>query len=107
MQLLEAMAMGLPVVTLNLHGQGMIVNDETGIRCACDTPETAIRELTKALLYLYNNKEAVTRMSGAAFAFASKQNWVNKLNYIINQSYPPERVEKNLLSESLISPTVY
>jgi glycosyltransferase involved in cell wall biosynthesis len=87
-QLIEAMAFGLPVVTLHLHGQGIIVNDETGIRCACDTPEMAIIELTKALLYLYNNPVVISKMSAAAYEYASKQTWTNKINGIVNQHYP-------------------
>ncbi|QJD94408.1 glycosyltransferase family 4 protein [Mucilaginibacter robiniae] len=86
-QLIEAMAYGMPVVTLNLHGQGIIVNDETGFRCSCDTPEEAINELNKAILTLYNEPALVTSMSKAANAFALKQTWENKIKHIVQQSY--------------------
>ncbi len=49
-QLTEAMAFGLPIVTLNLHGQGLMVNDETGIRCSAVTPGQTVNELKKLLL---------------------------------------------------------
>jgi glycosyltransferase involved in cell wall biosynthesis len=88
MQLFEANAFGLPVITNHLHGPGTIVNDATGIRCACETPEMAIAELKKAILHLYNNPEKVKAMSIAAHAFARRQNWPEKIDSIVNQYYP-------------------
>lgn len=87
-QLIEAMAFGQPVITLNLHGQGLIVNDKTGIRCPCDTPEIAISALKKAILNLYEHPEVVRSMSLEANHFARQQNWNNKITTIINQYYP-------------------
>jgi glycosyltransferase involved in cell wall biosynthesis len=87
-QLTEAMAFGMPVVTINLHGQGFVVNDETGIRCKCDTPAIAIEELCKAIVYLYNNPGKVTEMSKAAYKFAQKQTWPEKTRAIVKQYYP-------------------
>lgn len=87
-QLIEAMAFGMPIVTLNLHGQAIIVNDETGIRCGCSTPEQAIDELVKAILKLYHSPALVTEMSKAAYAFALKQTWENKIQTIVDKSYP-------------------
>jgi len=87
-QLTEAMAYGLPLVTLNMHGQRFVVNDETGIRCKCDTPEIAINELEKAILYLYNNPARVTKMSQAAYDFARKQTWSARISSIVEKHYP-------------------
>ncbi len=87
-QLIDAMAYGLPVVTINLHGQGAIVNDETGIKCKCDTPEMAIEELEKAIIYLYNNPKRVTEMSSAAYQFAKKQTWTSRLETLVAKYYP-------------------
>ena len=91
MQLFEANAFGLPVITNHLHGPGAIVNDETGIRCACDTPEIAIAGLKNAILHVYNNPAAVKAMSVAAHAFALKQNWPGKIDSIVNQYYPLQK----------------
>ena len=87
-QLIEAMAFSLPVVTLNLHGQAMIVNDETGIRCACDTPEIAIKALKSSIVNLFNNPQKVTLMSQAANDFARRQTWNHKIANIVDQYYP-------------------
>lgn len=87
-QLIEAMAFGQPVITINLHGQGLIVNDKTGIRCPCDTPEVAIHALKNAILNLYEHPDLVESMSLEANSFARQQNWNNKITTIINQYYP-------------------
>lgn len=86
-QLIEAMAYGLPVITLNIHGQAFIVNEETGFRCACKTPEEAIINLKLSILKLYNYPQLLTKMSNAAYQFALKQTWENKINEAIEKSY--------------------
>jgi glycosyltransferase involved in cell wall biosynthesis len=87
-QLTEAMAYGLPVVGLNHHGQRFIINEETGIRCDCKTPEIAINELEKAILYLYNNPEQLVKMKLAAYEFAKAQTWRSRIDSIVKQHYP-------------------
>ena len=87
-QLTEALAFGMPVVTINLHGQAFVVNDDIGIRCMCDTPEIAIEELAKAIIYLYNNPARVTQMSTAAHEYAKKQTWPEKVSALVKQYYP-------------------
>jgi glycosyltransferase involved in cell wall biosynthesis len=87
-QCIEAMAYGMPVVTLNLHGQGVIVSNETGIRCNAETPEIAIAELEHAILKLANNPDLVQQMSVAASEFAAQQKWDEKINSIVNLYYP-------------------
>ena len=88
LQLVEAMAFGLPVVCLHLHGQAIIVDDTTGIRCKCDTPETAIENLKQAIIYLYNHPDQVRKMSEAAYNFAVKLKWQYKIGAIVDQYYP-------------------
>lgn len=87
-QCIEAMAYGMPVITLNLHGQGFIVNDLTGIRCAATNPEIAINGLKEAILKLAHHPELVQQMSAAASDFASKQKWTEKIDTIVKLYYP-------------------
>jgi glycosyltransferase involved in cell wall biosynthesis len=87
-QLLEAASFGMPTVTLNLHGQGLLVNDKTGIRCNVTTPDATIAELKEALLHLYNNPAEITQMSHAAAAFAKQQTWPEKIAGIVKEYYP-------------------
>ncbi len=86
-QLIEAMAFGLPVVTLDLHGQALIVDADRGFKCACDTPETAIAHLKNAIVELYAKPILVEQMSAAAYEFASRQTWEKKINTIVDQYY--------------------
>lgn len=87
-QLIEAMAFGMPVVTLNLHGQALIVDDDRGFRAACETPEEAIKNLKDSILELYSQPALVKSMSKAANDFAEQQKWEKKINNIVDQFYP-------------------
>jgi hypothetical protein len=78
----------MPVVTLDLHGQALLVNDQTGIRCSATSPATTITELKDALTDLYHNPAKVSSMSVEAMEFAKKQTWPEKINTIIEQYYP-------------------
>ncbi|MFT3703310.1 MAG: glycosyltransferase [Agriterribacter sp.] len=86
-QLIEAMAFGMPVVTLDLHGQALIVDADRGFKCPCDTPEMAIQHLKKAILDLYNNPQLVQQLSEGAHNFATNQKWDKKINTIVDQFY--------------------
>lgn len=87
-QVIEAMAFGLPVVTINLHGQSEIVNDQTGFRCPCAQPEEAIMSVSSAIIQLYQHPELVTKMSQAAYEFALDQTWDKKIRKVVALSYP-------------------
>lgn len=87
-QLIEAMAYSMPVVTINLHGQSVIVNDERGIRCNCSTPEIAVVALKEAILMLYNNPALVAQKGKAAYEFALQQTWDRKIHSIVKNHYP-------------------
>ncbi len=87
-QLMEAMAFGMPVITLNLHGQAVVVDDNTGIRCSVTSPEITVQELKEAVLELYHNPDKVSRMSVAAAQFAEKQKWPEKIDDTVKNYYP-------------------
>jgi len=86
-QLVEAMAYGMPVITLDLHGPGLIVNETRGIKCACDTPDIAIKNLKAAVLELYRDPARVARLSEGSFRFSATQVWSHKIETIVNQFY--------------------
>lgn len=87
-QLLEAMAYSLPVVTLNLHGQGEIVSDETGIRVPVTDPERVTTELAAALTWMWHHPTERQRMGQAAYNFALTQLWDNKVKLFSESWYP-------------------
>jgi glycosyltransferase involved in cell wall biosynthesis len=86
-QLLEAMAYGLPIVTLKLHGQDAIVNEEVGIKCPAIEPLETVNALKNAILSLYFDREKLNKMSQAAFQYAKKQTWDNQIQQVVNKFY--------------------
>jgi glycosyltransferase involved in cell wall biosynthesis len=87
-QILEALSFGMPVVTLNLHGQALLVNDDTGIRCDVTTPEETILKLKEAIIDLHNNPGKVSQMSHEAAMFARKETWNERIYAIASHYYP-------------------
>lgn len=88
-QLMEAMGYSLPVVTLDLHGQAELVNDNTGIRVPVTDPDTVAFNLAKAITWMYHNEAKRMEMGLNAFRFAQQQKWELKINHIIQKYYNP------------------
>jgi glycosyltransferase involved in cell wall biosynthesis len=86
-QLVEAMAFGLPVITIDLHGQGQIVTNETGIKVPMNSQEIVINDFKQAIIDLSNDTERYKSLSHAAYIFAKKQNWDSKIHEIVKQFY--------------------
>jgi len=87
MQLLEAMAYSLPVVTLDLHGQADLVNETTGLKVAVRTPEQVTTDLARAIEWLYEHPAERLAMGLAGYAFAKSQAWDVKISRVIEQLY--------------------
>lgn len=86
-QLLEAMAYSMPVITLDLHGQAIIVNDKTGIKCDCINPEQTMHQLKQAILTFYNNPQLIEEKGKAAYLFAREQTWDKRIDFITTNYY--------------------
>jgi glycosyltransferase involved in cell wall biosynthesis len=87
-QILEAQLWKLPVITLNLHGQELMVNEKTGIKCSVGTPEKTVIEIRDAIVRLLNNPTVRINMGNEAYLHAINQTWDRKINYVVNQYYP-------------------
>lgn len=87
-QLVEAMAFGMPVVTLDLHGPGLIVDSDRGIKCSCETPAIAVANVKNAVLELYHDRCLVRRLSEGSSRFAAAQVWRNKIDMTVARYYP-------------------
>lgn len=61
----EMMAVGRPVICLDLGGPAVQVTDETGIKVPASHPEEAIKGLAEAITRLANDPELRTRMGEA------------------------------------------
>ncbi len=86
-QLIEAMAFGMPIVTLDIHGQSLIVNEKTGFKCMADDPRKLINDLKESILKFQEDKSLITEMSNHAYAFAIKQTWRKKISDIVSKYY--------------------
>lgn len=83
---LEAMAMGKPVLCLDLGGPAMQVTEETGFKISAGTPEQSVIDLKNALIRLINDSCMVRRMGQAArnrvleyFDWNKKGEWINNI----------------------------
>lgn len=97
-QLLEAMAMGLPIITLNLHGPGILVPDAAGLKVEVHDPQQVVRDAARALEQFANlSPEGRTRMSEAGWHFAQQQRSsarAEKLHGIYDQILADPREQK-------------
>ena len=83
---LEAMAIGKPVLCLDLGGPSMQVTEETGFKLLARSPEQSIDDLTNAMISLANDSSLGERMGNAArkrvleyFDWDKKGEWINKI----------------------------
>ena len=64
--IIEAMAMGIPVICLDRAGPAFLVSDQTGIKVPIESPEQVQQGLTDALIQLAGNPERCKQMGAAA-----------------------------------------
>lgn len=60
---LEAIANHLPVLCFDTCGQGDSVNEKVGVKIRLSNPKQSVREFANQLEYLYNNRDAIRKMS--------------------------------------------
>ncbi len=83
---IEAMALGKPVLCLDLGGPGVQVTEETGFKLHAGDPEQAVDDLTNAMKRLAGDSSLGRRMGEAArkrasdfFDWDKKGEWLNKI----------------------------
>ena len=72
------MAFALPVVTLDLHGQGFLVQPDRGIRVPARDPASTIAGISRAITALYDDRPLLRRLSDGAFSYARAEALPNK-----------------------------
>lgn len=83
-QILEAMACGLPVITLDQHGAGTLIPDGICIKVN-PKDENLIDKLKQALVELANNSEYRERLSENGLKYANKNSWPKKGEKIMHE----------------------
>jgi glycosyltransferase involved in cell wall biosynthesis len=81
-QLLEAMAQGLPIITLNHHGAGDHIPEGAGVKVAVTQPSDTRQALTHAIEYLYHYPNDRIEMGRCGFEYAKTQTWPKKVKKI-------------------------
>jgi glycosyltransferase involved in cell wall biosynthesis len=78
-QLVESMALGLPVVTLNMHGPAELVPDGAGFKIEVHNPEQVIHDAAAALDRFVNlSGDERSRMSQIGWSFAQSLTYSNR-----------------------------
>jgi glycosyltransferase involved in cell wall biosynthesis len=76
---LEALARGVPLITLDHQGQGAIIPDNAAIKVPVDDPPATIRGLASAIRLLSWSPEERSRLSRTGLAFAHTLEWSNRV----------------------------
>lgn len=82
-QLLEAMASGLPIITLNLHGAAVLVPNSAGLKVEVTTVEATRQHLASAVDRLSIDRWILTGMGQAAQQAAATYIWPNKIQIYV------------------------
>jgi len=77
-QLVEAMANGLPIITLDHHGAHVAVPADAGMKIPVTTPETTVAAIATALERLAREPATIARMGRAARRCANALTWDRK-----------------------------
>jgi glycosyltransferase involved in cell wall biosynthesis len=83
----EAMAVGKPIVCFNISGPGYHVDSYCGIKIEPDSPEIATEKMTEALYVLYNDKDLRARLGRGAKEKAIKEYDWDKLGEKLQKIY--------------------
>jgi glycosyltransferase involved in cell wall biosynthesis len=87
MACLEAMAVGLPVICLNLGGPAQQVDDDSGIKVSATSPDQVVRDLASAMRRIAASPELRRRLGLAAQARVRNEfSWEARVKHI-NEAY--------------------
>jgi len=86
-QLNEAMAFGLPVITLDIHGSSLAVSNDCGIKIKPTTKENTALDIAGAIIRLYEDTELRKKCSLNAYNYAKSNTWERKVHLITSQFY--------------------
>jgi glycosyltransferase involved in cell wall biosynthesis len=71
-QYLEAMALGLPILTLDHHGASDFIPDAAGLKVPVQSADETTAALAQAVEHLYDHPAELEQMGRAGFAYAAR-----------------------------------
>lgn len=80
---LEALARGVPLITLDHQGQGAMIPDDAAIKVAVTDPGLTVAGMADAILKLCRSPEERSRLSQAGLRFAHTLEWSNRTREMI------------------------
>ncbi|MFC6222989.1 glycosyltransferase family 4 protein [Hymenobacter artigasi] len=83
-QFMEALATGLPIVTLNHQGARTFLPAAAAIKVSLESPAVAIAAMARAVEYMYDYPAARLAMGRAGYEFALCQTWPQRLDRLLN-----------------------
>ncbi|RSK29825.1 glycosyltransferase family 4 protein [Hymenobacter metallilatus] len=87
-QFLEAMATGLPIITLDHQGAHDFVPDTAGCKVPVTTPEATATALARAVEYFYHQPDARLAAGQAGYHFACTQTWARRTRRLLQLVQP-------------------
>lgn len=81
-QVLEAMAHGLPILTLDHQGVGTFVPPGAGIKIPVTNPPETISAIADGIRWLARNPDARRRLGEAGHAYAQTQTWERRAEWM-------------------------
>ena len=82
-QFMEALATGLPIITLNHQGARTFLPDTAAIKVSVASPAVATAEMARAVEYVYDHPDARRAMGRAGYEFALLQTWPQRLDRLL------------------------
>ena len=86
-QLTEAMAFGLPVIVLNIHGAALGVPDNCGIKVTPVTKDSTVTDIAAAITRMYEDVHFRMECSQNSFKHSSNNTWENRVQEVIEKFY--------------------
>ena len=86
-QLTEAMAFGLPVIVLNIHGAALGVPDNCGIKVTPVTKDSTVTDIATAITRMYEDVHFRMECSQNSFKHSSNNTWENRVQEVIEKFY--------------------
>ncbi|MET4107537.1 glycosyltransferase family 4 protein [Hymenobacter sp. UYP22] len=87
-QFLEAMATGLPIITLDHQGAHDFIPPTAAVKVPLSTPAATALGLAQAVEYFYQNPTARWAAGRAGFAFATTQTWALRTQRLLSLLQP-------------------
>jgi glycosyltransferase involved in cell wall biosynthesis len=82
-QFMEALATGLPIITLNHQGARTFLPDAAAIKVSVESPAVATAAMARAVEYVYDHPDARRAMGRAGYEFALRQTWPQRLDRLL------------------------